>query len=82
MVLTVSSDILVTPLDQFHDRTGRDPVWEKKKSAKLVWVREWTPAINFLARQSDRNINDVFRIALAAISSDTSASFRQQRLIS
>ncbi|KAL1408186.1 hypothetical protein Q8F55_004991 [Vanrija albida] len=34
---SVNSDILVTPLDQFNDRTGRDPVWEKKSDARLVW---------------------------------------------
>ncbi|TXT13364.1 hypothetical protein VHUM_00731 [Vanrija humicola] len=34
---SVNSDILVTPLDQFADRTGRDPVWEKKSDPRLVW---------------------------------------------
>ncbi|KIR42923.1 hypothetical protein I307_05090 [Cryptococcus deuterogattii 99/473] len=32
-----SSDILVTPLDQFHDPPGKDPEWENKPSSKLAW---------------------------------------------
>nr|KIR49754.1 hypothetical protein I312_00844 [Cryptococcus bacillisporus CA1280] len=32
-----SSDILVTPLDQFHDPPGNDPEWENKPSSKLAW---------------------------------------------
>ncbi|RXK37688.1 hypothetical protein M231_05021 [Tremella mesenterica] len=31
------SDILITPLDQFHSDKGPDPKWEDKKSAKLAW---------------------------------------------
>ncbi|OCF30440.1 hypothetical protein I316_07927 [Kwoniella heveanensis BCC8398] len=31
------SDILITPLDQFHDNPGKDPVWAEKDSSKLVW---------------------------------------------
>ncbi|WVW84823.1 hypothetical protein I302_106858 [Kwoniella bestiolae CBS 10118] len=34
---SINSDILVTPLDQFHDNPGKDPVWEEKDSSKLVW---------------------------------------------
>lgn len=34
---SINSDILVTPLDQFADRTGRDPVWEKKSDPRLAW---------------------------------------------
>ncbi|WVF69132.1 hypothetical protein IAT40_003906 [Kwoniella sp. CBS 6097] len=34
---SINSDILITPLDQFHDNPGRDPVWEDKDSSKLVW---------------------------------------------
>jgi hypothetical protein len=32
-----SSDILITPLDQFFDKPGRDPGWARKRSAKLAW---------------------------------------------
>ncbi|WVQ96630.1 hypothetical protein IAU59_003735 [Kwoniella sp. CBS 9459] len=34
---SINSDILITPLDQFHDNPGKDPVWEEKDSSKLVW---------------------------------------------
>ncbi|WVQ65645.1 uncharacterized protein L199_003823 [Kwoniella botswanensis] len=34
---SINSDILVTPLDQFHDNPGKDPIWEEKTSSKLVW---------------------------------------------
>jgi hypothetical protein len=33
-----SSDILITPLDQFGSKVGKDPVWEDKKDERLVWV--------------------------------------------
>ena len=33
----INSDILITPLDQFFDRPGKDPAWEEKTSSKLVW---------------------------------------------
>ncbi|AAW42848.2 CAP1-related [Cryptococcus deneoformans JEC21] len=34
---SINSDILVTPLDQFHDPPGNDPEWENKPSSKLAW---------------------------------------------
>ncbi|EIW73449.1 hypothetical protein TREMEDRAFT_42362 [Tremella mesenterica DSM 1558] len=34
---SINSDILITPLDQFHSDKGPDPKWEDKKSAKLAW---------------------------------------------
>jgi hypothetical protein len=36
--MTCSSDILVTPLDQFNDKPGKDPKWEDKTNPKLAWV--------------------------------------------
>ena len=46
--LTPSSDILITPLDQFHDKPGKDPKWEHKTSSKLAWVRS---TVRFFFRQ-------------------------------
>ncbi|WRT67909.1 uncharacterized protein IL334_004883 [Kwoniella shivajii] len=34
---SINSDILVTPLDQFHDGPGKDPIWEEKDNSQLVW---------------------------------------------
>ncbi|WVQ83028.1 hypothetical protein IAT38_005166 [Cryptococcus sp. DSM 104549] len=34
---SINSDILITPLDQFYDRPGKDPKWEDKTSSKLAW---------------------------------------------
>ncbi|ORX37296.1 glycosyl transferase family 90-domain-containing protein [Kockovaella imperatae] len=34
---SINSDILITPLDQFFDKPGHDPKWERKKSSKLAW---------------------------------------------
>jgi hypothetical protein len=36
--LVHSSDILISPLDQFHDQPGKDPKSEDKTSSKLVRV--------------------------------------------
>jgi beta-1,2-xylosyltransferase len=35
---SINSDILITPLDMFHDSTGEDPVWEQKRDLRLAWV--------------------------------------------
>lgn len=35
---SVNSDILITPLDQFHDPKGQDPEWEDKRDPRLGWV--------------------------------------------
>lgn len=35
-----SSDILITPVDQFTNEVGYDPVWEKKRDSRMVWVGE------------------------------------------
>lgn len=33
-----SSDILVTPLDQFFDKVRGDVPWDKKRDSRLAWV--------------------------------------------
>lgn len=40
-----SSDILITPLDQFASKVGNDPKWEDKTDERLVWVSK----ISFVA---------------------------------
>lgn len=35
---SINSDILITPLDQFHDPKGEDPEWEDKRDPRLAWV--------------------------------------------
>jgi hypothetical protein len=37
--MTCSSDILVTPLDQFNDKPGKDPKWEDKTGKTEQWEK-------------------------------------------
>ena len=54
---SVNSDILITPLDQFHDPKGRDPVWEDKRDPRLAWVRPPSlPTLRSLTRELTRGV--------------------------
>ena len=83
----LSSDILITPLDQFTNEVGYDPEWKEKADSRMVWVGPLDACVS-LDKNShthkegkhDRNLLDGREDALEESASLQAASVRPESI--